>query len=76
MEVIKELMKRPRATDKLAIALFAIAVLYTVFRGTTHTILVGIGFTLIKLGALPHQMALAFLVGASAILLVQTNVRS
>lgn len=73
---MKELMKRPRATDKLAIALFAIAVLYTVFRGTTHTILVGLGFTLIVLGALPHQMALAFLVGASAILLVQTNVRS
>jgi len=76
MEVIKELMKRPRATDKLAIALFAMAVLYTVFRGTMHTILVGISFTLIVLGALPHQMALAFLVGASAILLVQTNVRS
>jgi hypothetical protein len=76
MEVLKELMKRPRATDKLAIALFAIAVLYTVFRGTMHTILVGVGFTLIVLGALPHQMALAFLVGASAILLVQANARS
>jgi len=73
MEVLKELMKRPRPTDNLAIALFAIAVLYTVFRGTTHTILVGIGFTLIVLGALPRQLALAFLVGASAILLVQTR---
>jgi hypothetical protein len=73
MEVVRELMKKPRQTDLLAITLFVVAVLYTVYRGTAHTILVGLGFTLIVLGALPHQMALAFLVGASAIMLVQSN---
>jgi hypothetical protein len=73
MEVWRELMKKPRQTDSLAIGLFVVAVLYTIYRGSTHTILVGIAFTLIVLGALPHQVALAFLVGASAILLVQTN---
>ena len=73
MEVLRELMKKPRQTDSLAIGLFVVAVLYTIYRGTAHTILVGIGFTLIVLGALPHQVALAFLVGASTILLVQTS---
>lgn len=73
MEVLRELMKKPRQTDLLAIGLFVIAVFYTIYRGTAHTILVGLGFTLIVLGALPHQVALAFLVGASAIMLVQTR---
>ena len=73
MEVVRELMKKPRQTDLLAITLFVVAVLYTVYRGTAHTILVGLGFTLIVLGALPQQVALAFLVGASAIMLVQSN---
>ena len=66
-------MKKPRQTDSLAIGIFVVAVLYTIYRGTAHTILVGLGFTLIVLGALPHQVALAFLVGASAIFLVQTR---
>ena len=73
MEVLRELMKKPRQTDSLAIGLFVLAVLYTVYRGSVHTVMVGIGFTLIVLGALPRQVALAFLVGASAILLVQTH---
>lgn len=73
MEVLRELMKKPRQTDTLAIGLFVVTVLYTIYRGTAHTVLVGLGFTLIVLGALPRQVALAFLVGASAILLVQTN---
>ena len=70
---MRELMKRPRQADTIAIGFFVVAVLYTIARGTPHTILVGLGFTLIVLGALPRQVALAFLVGASAILLVQTN---
>ena len=70
---MRELMKKPRQTESLAIGLFVAAVLYTVYRGTAHTVLVGIGFTLIVMGALPKQVALAFLVGASAILLVQTR---
>lgn len=71
MEVLRELMKRPGSTEKLAIGAFVVAVLYAVYAGAAHTALLGVGFTLIVLGALPRQVALAFLVGASAILLVQ-----
>jgi len=71
MEVLRELMKRPQQAESLAIAVFVIASLYTVYAGTGHTALLGVGFTLIVLGALPRQIALAFLVGASAIMLVQ-----
>lgn len=70
-----DLMKKPRQTESLSILLFVFAVLYTVYRGSVHTILLGIGFTLIVLGALPRQIALAFLVGASVILLVQSSGR-
>jgi len=73
MEVWRELLRKPRQADSFAIVFFVVAVLYTIYRGTAHTILVGLGFTLIVLGALPSQLALAFLVGASTILLVQTN---
>jgi hypothetical protein len=73
MEVLRELMRKPRQADSIAIVFFVVAVLYTIYKGTPHTILVGLGFTLIVLGALPSQVALAFLVGASTILLVQTN---
>jgi hypothetical protein len=71
MEVLRELMKRPGPTEKLALGAFVVAVLYAVYAGAAHTALLGVGFTLIVLGALPRQVALAFLVGASAILLVQ-----
>ena len=70
-----DLMKKPRQTESLSILLFVFAVLYTVYSGSVHTILLGIGFTLIVLGALPRQVALAFLVGASVILLVQSSGR-
>jgi len=73
MEVMRELMKRPQTVDTLAIVIFAIAVLYTVVTGTAQTAMLGVGFTLVVLGALPRQIGLAFLVGASAILLVQTK---
>ena len=65
-------MKKPRQADMLAIGLFAIAMVYAILRGTAHTVIAGVAFTLIVLGALPKQMALAFLVGASVILLLQT----
>ena len=71
MEVLRELMKRPGPTEKLAIGAFVVAVLYAVYASAAHTALLGVGFTLIVLGALPRQVAVAFLVGASAILLVQ-----
>ena len=66
-------MKRPRQADSVAMVYFVGAILYTIYRGSAVTILVGIAFTLIVLGALPKQVALAFLVGASAILLIQTR---
>lgn len=59
----------------MALGFFIVAVLYTIYRGTVHTVLVGVAFVLMMLGALPRQMALAFLVGASVILLVQTRSR-
>ena len=73
MDVLHELMRKPQQTESLAIGVFVVTVLYTIYRQTTYTILVGIAFTMIVLGALPRQVALAFLVGASAILLVQTS---
>lgn len=70
---MRSLMKQPQQTESLAIGIFAIAVLYTVVSDSAHTALLGVGFVLIVLGALPRQVSLAFLVGASAILLVQTK---
>lgn len=73
MDIWRELVKRPRQADSVAMVYFVAAVLYTIYRGSPHTILVGIAFTLIVLGALPKQLTLAFLVGASAIFLIQTR---
>ena len=75
MEVLRELMKKSSPTENLAIGIFVIATLFTIFKGTTHTILIGVAFTLMVLGALPKQVTLAFLVGASVILLLQTRRR-
>lgn len=71
--VLRELTKPMRSADSMALGFFIVAVLYTIYRGTVHTVLVGIAFVLMILGALPRQVALAFLVGASVILLVQTR---
>lgn len=73
MEVLRELMRKPRAAENLAIGFFVIAVIYTIIRGTAHTVLAGVAFTLMMLGAMPKQVALAFLVGTSVILLLQTS---
>ena len=73
MEVVRQLTRRPDTTEMLAIGVFTVAGLYSLLRGTFHTVLLGIAFVMIVLGALPRQKALAFLVGASAILLVQTR---
>ena len=73
MEVLRELMRKPRAAENLAISFFVVAVIYTIIRGTAHTVLAGIAFTLMMLGAMPKQVALAFLVGASVIMLLQTS---
>jgi len=75
MEVIRSLMRKPNQTDMLAMGAFGVAVLYALFRGTLHTVIAGIAFFLIVLGALPKMSALAFLVGASVIVLLQTRRR-
>lgn len=71
MEVIRELTRRPRPADMLAIGMFSIACILTIVRGTAHTILAGIAFAMIVLGALPRQLPIAFLVGAVVIMLLQ-----
>jgi hypothetical protein len=71
MEVLRELTRRPRPADMLAIAMFSIVSIYTIMRGTAHTILAGIAFVLIVMGALPRQLPIAFLVGAVVIMLLQ-----
>lgn len=71
MDVIRELTRRPRPADMLAIGMFSIACIVTIVRGTAHTILAGIAFVMIVLGALPRQVPIAFLVGAVVIMLLQ-----
>lgn len=73
MDVLRELMRKPRPADSLAVGLFIVATLYAILRHSAHTIIPGIAFVLMVLGALPKQVALAFLVGASVIVLLQTN---
>jgi hypothetical protein len=53
--------------------IFSIVVLYTIIRGTAHTVLLGLAFIFMMLGALPKQPALAFLVGATVVVLMQTS---
>lgn len=74
MDVFRELTRRQSPTEQLAVTVFAIAVLYAIVKGTSHTVLLGLAVVLMILGALPRQVALGFLLGASAILLVQTAV--
>lgn len=71
--MIKQLMKRANQADNLGIGFFVIASVYALLRGTWRTILAGLAFFLMILGALPRQSTLAFLVGASVILLLQTR---
>ncbi len=71
--MFKQLSKRATSADALGIAFFAMAAVYALVRGTWRTILAGVAFFLMLLGALPRQPTLAFLVGASVILLLQTR---
>jgi hypothetical protein len=75
MEIIRALTKRPRPEDMMALGLFVIAAVVALFRRSAHSILAGIAFTMILLGALPRQLTLALLVGASVILLLQRRSR-
>lgn len=71
--MFKQLMKRANQADNLGIGFFVIAAVYALLRGTWRTILAGAAFFLMILGALPRQSTLAFLIGASVILLLQTR---
>ena len=73
MSILSELMKRPKPVDTIALSVFLGSILYTVVAGTPHTLVAGLAFVLMMLGALPKQVALAFLVGASVIILLQTK---
>jgi len=68
-----KLFGKPSKADSIGIGFLAVAAVYALVRGKPRTILAGIAFTLIIFGALPKQSALAFLVGASVILLLQTR---
>jgi hypothetical protein len=50
---------------------FVIAAVYALVNGQANTILGGVAFMLIMMGALPRQRSLAILVGASVIVLLQ-----
>jgi hypothetical protein len=66
-----EFIRRMKPADQLATGIFALLAFYTVVRGTAHTILAGVAFVLMMLGAMPRRVGLAFLVGALVIALVQ-----
>jgi hypothetical protein len=73
MNVVQVFVNTLKSADKLGICLFVASALYALVSNHGHTIIAGIAFVLMMRGALPKQMALAFLVGASVILLLQTN---
>jgi hypothetical protein len=72
---VKSLVKHLDTTEQLSVGLFAAVAVYAVAAGAAHTLLVGVAFVLIVLGLMPKNVTLAFLVGASALVLVQTRRR-
>jgi len=73
MDALQALFKKPSNADSLALTMFGFAVLYALLWGSKVSILVGLAFVMMMLGALPQQVALAFLVGATVIVLLQSN---
>lgn len=71
--MIAALMKRPTSAETLSISFFLGSVLFAVIKQRLHTIVAGVAFLMMMMGALPKQMPLAFLVGASVIVLLQTS---
>jgi len=67
------LQRKQKPIDTFAISVFLGAALYAVVMGQLHTVVAGCAFFLMMYGALPKQIALAFLVAASVILLLQTK---
>jgi hypothetical protein len=73
MNVVQVFVNSLKSAEKLGISLFIAAALYALISNRGHTVIAGVAFVLMLRGALPKQTALAFLVGASVILLLQTN---
>jgi len=71
MDALQSLFKKPSNADSLALTILGFAVLYAFLWGSKVSILVGLAFIMMMLGALPQQVALAFLVGAMVIVLLQ-----
>jgi len=74
MNMIAALMKRPTSAETLSISLFLGSVLFAIIKQRLHTIVAGVAFLMMMMGDLPKQMPLAFLVGASVIVLLQTSI--
>ena len=73
MNMIAALMKRPTSAETLSISFFLGSVLFAIIKQRLHTIVAGVAFLMMMMGALPKQLPLAFLVGASVIVLLQTS---
>ena len=71
--MITALMKRPTSAETLSISFFLGSVLFAIIKQRLYTIVAGVAFLLMMMGALPKQMPLAMLVGASVIILLQTS---
>jgi hypothetical protein len=68
-------MRKPTNADSLALTVFVFSVIYAVLWGSKVAIVAGIAFVMMVLGALPQQVAIALLVGATVIILLQSNRR-
>ena len=73
MDALRPLMRKPTNADSLALTVFVFAVIYAVLWGSKVAIVAGIAFVMMVLGALPQQVSLAFLVGATVIVLLQSS---
>jgi hypothetical protein len=71
MDAVRSLMKKPSNADSLALTLFLFSALYALLWGSKIAIVAGVAFVMMVLGALPAQVTVAFLVGASVIVLLQ-----
>ena len=75
MEALQSLMRKPSNADSLALTMFIFAAVYALLWGSKISILVGVAFVMMVLGALPSQVTIAFLVGATVIVLLQSRKR-
>lgn len=76
MDALRPLMRKPTNADSLAVTVFVFAVIYAVLWGSKVAIVAGIAFIMMVLGALPQQVAIALLVGATVIVLLQKSRKS